>query len=40
MAQTVNAMVLTKPKTLVAQEFPRPAIGPDDGLLRLEACGI
>jgi threonine dehydrogenase-like Zn-dependent dehydrogenase len=33
-------MVLVKPKTLVPQEFPRPAIGPDEGLLRLEACGI
>ena len=40
MTRTVHAMVLTKPKTLVAREFPRPSIGPDDGLLRLEACGI
>jgi threonine dehydrogenase-like Zn-dependent dehydrogenase len=40
MARTVHAMVLVKPKTLVPQEFPRPAIGPDEGLLRLEACGI
>ena len=40
MPGTVHAMVLVKPKTLVPQEFPRPAIGPDDGLLRLEACGI
>jgi D-arabinose 1-dehydrogenase-like Zn-dependent alcohol dehydrogenase len=40
MAGTVHAMVLVKPKTLVAREFARPAIGPDEGLLRLEACGI
>jgi threonine dehydrogenase-like Zn-dependent dehydrogenase len=33
-------MVLVKPKTLVAREFPRPEIGPDEGLLRIEACGI
>jgi threonine dehydrogenase-like Zn-dependent dehydrogenase len=36
----VRAVVLEKPKTLVAREFPRPAIGPDEGLLRIEACGI
>jgi len=40
MAGTVRAVVLLKPKTLVPQEFGRPAIGPDDGLLRIEACGI
>jgi threonine dehydrogenase-like Zn-dependent dehydrogenase len=40
MAGSVPAMVLVKPRTLVAREFARPAIGPDDGLLRLEACGI
>jgi len=40
MPGTVHAMVLMKPKTLVAREFARPAIGPDAGLLRLEACGI
>lgn len=36
----MHAAVLVKPKTLVAQEFARPTIGPDDALLRLEACGI
>src|SRR5207244_6608431 len=36
----VRAAVLVKPKTLEAREFARPAIGPDDGLLRIEACGI
>jgi threonine dehydrogenase-like Zn-dependent dehydrogenase len=40
MAQAVPAMVLTKARTLEAREFARPAIGADDGLLRLEACGI
>jgi threonine dehydrogenase-like Zn-dependent dehydrogenase len=40
MAGTVHTMVLLKPKTLVAQEFARPAIGPEEGLLRIEACGI
>jgi threonine dehydrogenase-like Zn-dependent dehydrogenase len=36
----VLAAVLVKPKTLELREFPRPAIGPDDALLRIEACGI
>src|SRR2546428_762117 len=35
-----RAAVLIKPKTLEAREFARPAIGTDDGLLRIEACGI
>src|ERR687884_339587 len=39
-SETVRAVVLTKPRTLETREFARPAIGPDDGLLRLEACGI
>src|SRR5437773_12568527 len=39
-SETVRAVVLTKPKTLEAREFPRPAIGADDALLRIEACGI
>src|SRR5437867_5243324 len=38
--ETVRAVILTKPRTLEAREFPRPAIGADDGLLRIEACGI
>jgi threonine dehydrogenase-like Zn-dependent dehydrogenase len=37
---TVRAAVLVKPKTLELREFPRPAVGPDDALLRIEACGI
>jgi len=40
MADSVRVAVLTKPKTLVAQDFPRPKIGAEDGLLRIEACGI
>jgi threonine dehydrogenase-like Zn-dependent dehydrogenase len=40
MVAPVRAMVLTKPKTLEPREFERPPIGPDEGLLRIEACGI
>jgi threonine dehydrogenase-like Zn-dependent dehydrogenase len=40
MARTVRAAVLVEPRTLVARDFPRPAIGADDALLRIEACGI
>jgi threonine dehydrogenase-like Zn-dependent dehydrogenase len=40
MARSVRAAVLVKPKTLEAREFARPAIGLDDALLRIEACGI
>src|SRR5215470_14594936 len=39
-ASSVRAVVLTKPRTLEPREFARPAIGADDGLLRIEACGI
>jgi threonine dehydrogenase-like Zn-dependent dehydrogenase len=34
------AMVQTAPRRLEARELPIPAIGDDDGLLRVEACGI
>jgi threonine dehydrogenase-like Zn-dependent dehydrogenase len=40
MTAMVKAAVLLKPKTLELREYPRPAIGPDDALLRIEACGI
>ncbi len=40
MSARVPAMVLTKPKTLEPREFARPAVGADDGILRIEACGI
>ena len=36
----VRAAVLVKPRTLEAREFTRPALGADDALLRIEACGI
>ncbi len=36
----VEALVLEEPRTLVRREFPRPEIGDDDGLLRVEACGL
>ncbi|HEY7432679.1 MAG TPA: zinc-binding dehydrogenase [Streptosporangiaceae bacterium] len=40
MAEMVRAMVMTAPRTFELREFPRPVIGPDEGLLRVEACGI
>lgn len=36
----VFAMVQTGVRTLEPQRFPRPTVGPDDALLRLQACGI
>jgi threonine dehydrogenase-like Zn-dependent dehydrogenase len=39
-AQDVRAAVLAKPRTIELQAFRRPAIGRDDALLRIEACGI
>ncbi len=33
-------MVQTAPRTLEPRELPLPEIGPDDALLRVEACGI
>ena len=40
MTGLVRAAVKVGPRKLEVQEFPKPAIGPDDGLLRLERCGI
>jgi threonine dehydrogenase-like Zn-dependent dehydrogenase len=40
MSQMVRAMVQVGPRQIELQEFPRPRTGPDDGLLRIEACGI
>lgn len=40
MADTVRAAVQSGPRKIEIQEFPRPEIGPDDGLLRVEANGI
>lgn len=40
MADTVRAAVQVAPRKIEIQEFPRPVIGPDEGLLRVEANGI
>jgi D-arabinose 1-dehydrogenase-like Zn-dependent alcohol dehydrogenase len=40
MADLVRAAVMTAPRSFEMREFPRPEIGPDEGLLRIEACGI
>ena len=40
MAELVRAAVQTGPRQIELREFPRPVTGPDDGLLRIEACGI
>ncbi len=38
--QTARAMVLEQPRSLVSRELPLPQTGVDDGLLRIEACGL
>jgi alcohol dehydrogenase len=35
-----RALVLEEPRKLVGRELALPAIGDDDGLLRIEACGL
>ncbi len=40
MAAMVRAAVQVGPGKIEMREFPRPAVGPDDGLLRVEANGI
>jgi alcohol dehydrogenase len=35
-----RALVLEEPRRLVARDLPRPEVGDDDGLLRVEACGL
>ncbi|MFV0259426.1 MAG: zinc-binding dehydrogenase [Acidimicrobiales bacterium] len=35
-----TGLVLTSPRHFEARTFPLPAVGPDDGLLRVEACGL
>jgi threonine dehydrogenase-like Zn-dependent dehydrogenase len=40
MRETVRAAVQVAPRQIELREFPRPRIGPDDGLLRVEANGI
>jgi threonine dehydrogenase-like Zn-dependent dehydrogenase len=40
MPAVVRAAVLVAPRQMEVREFPRPGIGPDDGLLRVERSGI
>src|SRR5581483_1245597 len=40
MPKTITAAVQDGPGRLELRDLPRPVIGPDDGLLRVEACGI
>ncbi|GGH44471.1 zinc-dependent alcohol dehydrogenase [Microbacterium album] len=40
MTEMVRAAVQTGPRQIEMREFPRPKIGADDGLLRVEANGI
>ena len=40
MTGTAAALVLEEPRRLVRRPLPLPAIGPHDGLLRVEACGL
>jgi threonine dehydrogenase-like Zn-dependent dehydrogenase len=40
MATKSNAAVLVGPRQIEMREFPLPEIGPDEGLLHVEACGI
>ncbi len=37
---TAEALVLEEPRQLALRTLPVPEIGPDDGLLRVEACGL
>lgn len=39
-ASTARAMVLEAPRRLVARDLPIPEVGDDDGLVRVEACGL
>ena len=39
-AGPARALVLEAPGRLVPRSFDLPAVGPDDGLLRVEACGL
>jgi alcohol dehydrogenase len=36
----VRALVLEEPRRLEARRLPAPRVGDDDGLLRVEACGL
>ncbi|HUV10146.1 MAG TPA: alcohol dehydrogenase catalytic domain-containing protein, partial [Acidimicrobiia bacterium] len=39
-SDTARALVLEAPRTMAMRSFPVPEIGDDDGLLRIEACGL
>ncbi len=39
-ARSTRAVVQTAPRTLEMRDLPLPEVGPDDALLRVEACGI
>src|SRR5881397_1324454 len=39
-AGLARALVLERPRTLVERTLPVPHVGDDDGLLRIEACGL
>jgi threonine dehydrogenase-like Zn-dependent dehydrogenase len=39
-APSSRAVVQTAPQTFEVHEFARPRVGPDEGLLRMERCGI
>lgn len=39
-SRSARALVLERPRTLVAREFPIPEHGDDDAVLRVEACGL
>lgn len=38
--RTSRALVLEEPRRLVMHDLPLPELGEDDGLLRIEACGL
>jgi 2-desacetyl-2-hydroxyethyl bacteriochlorophyllide A dehydrogenase len=40
MTRTARVVVQTAPRKLELRELPLPAVGPEDGLLEVEACGI
>lgn len=40
MAKTATAAVLERPREFQLRDFDIPQIGPDDGILRVEACGL
>jgi threonine dehydrogenase-like Zn-dependent dehydrogenase len=40
MTDLVRAAVQTGPNQMEVRQFPRPKIGPDEGIVRLERCGI